>query len=173
MEFFELMKARRSTRKFDPTRPVTDDQVDKILEAAIWAPSSGNTQCGRYFVVRDPKVKEDLALRAGHQTFIAEAPLVIVVCADLEAVGRSYGKKGRELFAIQDTAAAIENMLLAAVDLGLSSCWIGAFEQDKAAKFLGLKDDLLPVAMLPVGYSDAKPKPPPRKTFDELVKHIG
>ncbi len=172
MEFFELVKKRRSIRKFDSQKNVSDEQVNKILEAAIWAPSSGNTQCWRFFVVRDPKVKEDIALRACHQTFINDAPVAIVVCADMEHIGRSYGSRGRELFALQDTAAAVQNILLAVADLGLSSCWIGAFDEGKAAKILGLDGEIRPVAILPIGYSNASPKAPPRKSLDEVVKKV-
>ena len=104
MDFFELVKKRRSIRKFDQNKPVTDEQINKILEAGIWAPSAGNTQCWRFFVVRNSKIKDELAIRAGHQPFINDAPVVIVVCADLDHVGRSYGARGRDTYALQDAA---------------------------------------------------------------------
>ncbi len=172
MELFELIKKRRSIRKYDPAKPITDEQVNKILEAAIWAPSAGNTQCWRFFVVRNPEVKEELAVKAGHQPFINDAPVVIVVCADLNHLGRSYGSRGRETYAIQDTAAAIENMLLTITDMGLSTCWIGAFDEEKAVKILRLPDGFRPLAMLPIAYSVMKPTPPPRKPLTEVVTRV-
>jgi len=172
MDFWELVKKRRSVRKFDNTKNVTDEQFNKLLDAAIWAPSSGNTQCWRFFVVRNAKVKEELAMKAGHQPFMTDASAIIVVCADMNAVGRSYGSRGRETFALQDTAAAVQNILLAVTDLGLASCWVGAFDEGKAAKILGLEDHVRPVCMLPVGYAADDPNPPKRKPMPDVVKRI-
>ena len=172
MDFFELVKKRRSIRKFDQNKPVTDEQINKILEAGIWAPSAGNTQCWRFFVVRNSKIKDELAIRAGHQPFINDAPVVIVVCADLDHVGRSYGARGRDTYALQDTAVAIQNMLLAVTDMGLASCWIGAFDEGRAAKILGLENSLRPVAMLPIGYSTETPLSPRRLPVDTVTKRV-
>lgn len=172
MDFFELVKTRRTVRKFDPIRPVTDEQLEKILSAGIWAPSSGNTQCWRFFVVRNPKVKEDLAMWAGHQPYMNDAPVAIVICADMEHVGRSFGSRGRELFALQDTAAAIQNMLLAITELGLASSWVGAFDEGRASEILKLKADVRPVAMLPIGYAAISPNPPKRKPLSDVVTKV-
>jgi len=171
MDIFELIKHRRSIRKFDPTKAVDEKTVTKILEAAIWAPSAGNTQCWRFQVVRDPDLKKRLAVEAGHQPFINDAPVVIVVCADLDHVERSYGERGRFTYALQDTAAAIENMWLAVTALGLGCCWIGAFSEDEAARILGLPKNLRPVAMLPIGVPAEKPKPPPRRAIAEVTRY--
>lgn len=172
MELFEAIKKRRSVRQFDPNRQVTEEQVNRILEAAIWAPSAGNLQSWHFTVVRDPKIKEELALRAGHQPFINDAPVVIVVSADTGRIGRSYGSRGRDLFSVQDTAAAVENILLAVTDMGLSSCWIGAFDESRAHSILKQEDHLRPVAILPIGYSDAVPNPPKRKPVNEVARFI-
>lgn len=172
MDFWEIVKRRRSVRKFDGSKPVTNEQIDKLLDAAIWAPSAGNTQCWRFFVVRNAKVKEDLAMRAGHQPFMNDADVIIVVCADLNAVGRSYGSRGRETFALQDTAAAIQNIMLAVTDMGLATCWVGAFDEGNAAKILGLEDHVRPLCMLPIGYAVDTPNPPKRKPLSDVVKRI-
>lgn len=172
MDIWQLIKTRRSVRKYDPSKPVSDEQINKILEAAIWAPSAGNSQCWKFFVVRNAKVKDDLAVRAGHQPFINDAPAVIVVCADLDRVGRSFGSRGRDTYSLQDTAAAIQNMLLAITELGLSTCWIGAFDEAKAAEILKLEKNVRPVAMLPIAYSAEKPNPPKRKAVEEVVTRV-
>ena len=171
MDLFEVIKMRRSIRKFDPTKPVDEKTVTKILEAGIWAPSAGNTQCWRFQVVRDPELKARLASDAGHQPFIKDAPVVIVVCADLDHVERSYGGRGRFTYALQDTAAATENMLLAITALGLGCCWIGAFNEEEATKILGLRKGLRPVAILPIGVPAERPKPPPRKDISEVTTY--
>lgn len=151
MDLFEAIKKRRSIRGFCTDKPVDESAVNKILEAGIAAPSAGNEQTWHFFVVRDKETKKKLAIEAGHQKFIDEAPVVIVVCADLARAEKGYGDRGRNTYAIQDTAAAIENMLLAITALGLASCWIGAFKESVAVEILGIDNNLRPVAMLPIG----------------------
>jgi nitroreductase len=97
---------------------------------------------------------------------------VVVVCADLDHIGQSYGSRGRETYSLQDTAAATMNMLLTITDLGLASCWIGAFDEDKAAKLLRLEGGIRPVAMLPIGYSSDDPAPPKRKPLAQVVSYL-
>lgn len=172
MELFELIRKRHSIRKFDPARPVSKEAVQKILEAGLLAPSSKNSQCWRFFVVREDGLRKRLSLEAGHQLFIADAPVVIVVCADLDTIESSSGERGRSTYALQDTAAAIENMLLAITDLGLGSCWIGAFDEAKAAKLLELSSSLRPVAMLPIGVPAETPGARPRKKVEEVATFI-
>ncbi|MBI2342704.1 MAG: nitroreductase family protein [Deltaproteobacteria bacterium] len=172
MEFWEVIKTRRSIRKFDPKKNVSEEQLDKILEAAVWAPSSGNTQCWRFFAVRDKNVKNELANKAGHQPFINDASILIVVCADLDEIARSYGERGRNTYSIQDTSVAIENMLLATTSLGLASCWVGAFDEGRAAKILKLDNNIRPLAMIPIGYAAESPIPPARRSLKEVVIKI-
>jgi nitroreductase len=169
MDIFELIKTRRSIRSFDSSKPVNDETIKKILEAGIWAPSAGNTQCWRFFVIRNEKIKGRLAVEAGHQPFIAEAPVVIVVTADLDYIEKSYGGRGRYTYALQDTAAAIQNILLAVTALGLGCCWVGAFLEEKAAKILELPQNLRPLAMLPIGHPAEKPAAPPRRKVEEVT----
>ena len=173
MELKDAIQKRRSVRGFDSKRDVSEDELNKILEAGRWAPSSGNSQCWNFYVVRDVGIKQQLATKAGHQQFIADAPLVIVVVADLQKSESSFGERGRETYALQDTAAAIENMLLTVTDLGLSSCWIGAFDEERAREILDLPVHMRTVAMLPIGLGDQNAtRPPSRKALSEIVKYI-
>lgn len=169
MELSEVIRKRRSIRRFDPAKGVSDGEIRSILEAAILAPSSGNTQCWHFVVVRDPGIKRRLATDAGHQPFIAEVPVVVVVCTDL-GVSASYGERGINTYSLQDTAAAIQNMLLTVTDMGLGTCWVGAFDEDAAAKILNLRKGLRPVAMLPIGHPAESPDMPGRKDFDEITE---
>ncbi|MBU6997641.1 MAG: nitroreductase family protein [Theionarchaea archaeon] len=155
MELFEAIQTRRSIRTFREDE-VPRNKVKIILESAILAPSEGNLQSWRFYVVTNKEVKEELAKAALDQKFVAQAPVVIVVCTNLQAV-TPYGKRGRELYALQSTAAAIENMLLTAVSQGLGACWVGAFREDKVARILNLKTTLRPVALVAVGYSAEEP----------------
>jgi nitroreductase len=138
MDVFEAMEKRHSVRAFDPSREVSEELVERLLACACLAPSAGNVQPWRFVVVRDPGLKGKLAAAALGQGFVARAPVVIVVCADLEAHASSYGRRGVELYSIQDTAAAVQNMLLAATALGLGTCWVGAFREEEVSGVLGL-----------------------------------
>jgi nitroreductase len=152
MEFWEVIQARRSVRQFQTDMHVRDEQVRRLLEAAIISPSAGNRQPWHFYVVRSKAVKEGLVEAANGQAFIAEAPVVIVVCADAARSGSRYAERGRELYCLQDTAIAATQIMLAAVDMGLGACWVGAFDEERAAAALRLPSILRPVAILPIGY---------------------
>lgn len=170
MELFEVIEHRRSVRQFKQDREISDDELNKILHAAVMAPSSGNTQCSRFVVVRDPDIKSRIATEAGRQLFIKQAPVVIVVCADLECAYSTYGSRGRDTYALQDAAAATQNMLLAIWDMGLGACWVGAFDEAEAASILDLPKGIRPLAIIPIGAPDEPAKRvPPRKNVKKLV----
>ncbi|MGB9593936.1 MAG: nitroreductase family protein, partial [Anaerolineae bacterium] len=152
MEFWDVIQARRSVRQFRQDKPLKEAQVEKLLEAAIRAPSAGNRQPWHFYVVWSQDVKDGLAAAAFDQTFVAEAPVVIVVCADAARSAARYGSRGRDLYCIQDTAIATTHILLAAVDMGLGACWVGAFDEEQAAAVLRLPAVHRPVAIVPVGY---------------------
>ena len=167
MELQDAIKARRSIRRFED-KPVDDDIINKILELGQLAPSAGNLQPRDFVVIKNHETKEKLAAAALNQRFVSEAPVVIAVCANLQRTAH-YGSRGRDLYCIQDSAAAIENMLLAMVDLGLSCCWVGAFDEHAVSKILNLPSHARPVALLPIGYSEVKKGPAKRMPLDELV----
>ncbi len=171
MDLFEVLSQRRSVRQFRRDVAVDDATLRRILEAGTQAPSAGNEQCWRFIAVRDEALKRRLATEAGHQVFIEQAPVAVVVCADLEITEKKYGERGRTTYALQDTAAAIENMLLAASALKLGSCWVGAFDEGKAAQILELPASLRPVAILPIG-APAEPatRVPLRRRVEEVAE---
>ena len=144
-------RQRFSCREFLPD-PVPREFIEAMLEAAVWAPNGGNLQPWRFVVVLSPAHRRALAHAAYGQSFVAAAPAVIVICAVPEESARHYGQRGRELYCLQDTAAATENLLLAATQLGLGSCWVGAFDERAVARGLDLPDGWRPVAMIPVGF---------------------
>jgi len=150
MEFDEVIARRHSVRSYSPRLP-SDIDLKKILEAAHCAPSAGGLNSRRFFLVKDISLKKQLAAAALDQEFIIKAPVVLIVCADLNMIS-SYGDRGRNLYCIQDTAAAIENALLKIVDLGLGACWVGAFDEDQVIKICRLPKELRPVALITIGY---------------------
>lgn len=170
MDVFEAIRARRSVRRY-LSDPVPDEVLEELLSAAILAPSAGNAQPWRFIVVRDLKLREDLVAAAYGQSFLAEAPVVIVVCADLERARRAYHQRGETLYCLQDTAAAIQNLLLAATAKGLGTCWVGAFDEGKVAELLGLPRGLRPVALVPVGKPAETPPARPRRPLSEVVDY--
>jgi len=151
MEFWQVLDSRYSVRSFDPAVDVPPETVERILAAAIRSPSAGNRQPWHFCVVRDPSLRRGLAAAAYGLDFVAQAPVAVVVCADAEQSAERYGQRGRELYCLQDTAAAAEHILLAAVALGLGGCWVGAFDEGQAARVLDLPRRRRPVAILPIG----------------------
>lgn len=166
------IRKRRSIRRFT-TDPVPVDITDKLIEAARWAPSAGNLQPWYFYVVRDAAAKHCLADAAFGQRFLADAPVCIVVCAEPRRSARIYGRRGEELYCIQDTAAAAQNILLAAADYGLGSCWVGAFDEDRVRACLGVPGSLRPVAIITVGYpADGEHPIPSRRELESIVSYV-
>lgn len=170
MDVFEAIKGRRSIRAFQ-NRDVPPETVDRLIDAARWAPSAGNIQPWEFIIVRKPETKRRLAEAALEQTFIEEAPVVIVVCADENRSSQGYGIRGKTLYCLQDTAAAIQNIHLAAYALGLGSCWVGAFREDEAKKILKTPEGVRPIAIIPVGYPAEKPQPRNRRPINQITHY--
>lgn len=168
MEFREVIRARRSVRHFKNDRTVSHEEVRGLIEAATQAPSAGNIQPWRFVVCESMRSRERLSA-ALHQRWAAAAPVVVVVCVDPRPCAARYGDRGEYLYALQDTAAATENLLLAAVDRGLSSCWIGAFDEAAVARAIEVQAPITPVAVLPIGYSAESGGRPRRRPLDEVT----
>jgi len=174
MDFWQVLEARHSVRQFDPAVEVSPETVELILRAAVRAPTAGNRQPWHFYVVRDPGLRRGLAAAAYDQGFVAQAPVAIVVCADAEQSAARYRERGRELYCLQDTAAAAAHVLLAAVALGLGSCWVGAFDEGRAAAVLDLPARHRPVAILPIGQPAGVPaKTTPRQPLEAVATFLG
>lgn len=168
MDFFEVIKRRRSIRAFKPEIP-PEERLSAILEAVRIAPSAGNLQAFKIKVVKDPLVRRALAKASFGQSFVAAAPWVLAFMGDREASRRKYGSRGAELYALQDATIACMHAHLAATALGLGSVWVGAFSPTEVAAALGLPPGLVPVALLPIGLPAEDPQPTPRKPLEELL----
>lgn len=160
---------RRSIRRFRPD-PVSEAVVELILEAGTKGPTGGNMQPWEFIVIDDDYVKKAVveATYSGYysgpgnpQSWILTAPLLIVVCCDFKRTFARYGTDGYK-YASLDVAAAINNMLLAAIGEGLGSCWVGGYREDEIIKALDLPDRVRPLGLLPIGYPDENPSPRPR-----------
>lgn len=168
MDVLRAIKTRRSVRAFTDQQ-VTDKEIEKLIDAARWAPSAGNIQPWDFIIVREPQIKQGLCKAALNQEFIEEAPVVIVVCANPAQSAQRYGSRGINLYCLQDTAAATQNILLAAQATGLSTCWVGSFNEEEAKSVLGAPDGVRPIAIVPVGHAAERPRVRPRKQLTEIM----
>jgi nitroreductase len=150
-ELLNLIKFRRSIRRFS-SKAVDKKIILDLIQAGRWAPSAGNRQPLEITIVDDQVIKDKLVEAAGRQSFIAEAPIVFVITANWERTSERYKERGKSLYCLQDTAAAIQNILLLATAFGLATCWIGAFREEMVSEFCGVPSHSRPVAMIPIGY---------------------
>lgn len=170
MGVLEAIKGRRSVRAFK-SEDVPAEIVEKLIDAARWAPSAGNVQPWEFIIVRKPEIKRRLVEAALGQMFIEEAPVVIVVCANEDRSTQGYSVRGKTLYCIQDTAAAIQNIHLTAYSLGLGTCWVGAFKEEEARETLKVPHGIRPVAIIPVGYPAESPPPRSRRLISQIVHY--
>lgn len=171
MDFFEVIKNRRCVRKF-LNKKVSDEKIKILLEAATLAPSAGNLQSWYFVVVKDNEIKKKLVKASFFQKFISSAPVVIIAYADTKRNSLVYGKRGRELYAVQDVTIASQNIFLTATALGLGACWVGAFNENKVQEILSLKKHLRPIAIMPIGYPAQTPKIRSRRPIEKISKTV-
>jgi nitroreductase len=150
--FWMVLERRHCVRSFNPDKKISKQDLTKILEAGHKNPTAGGLHPEKFMVIKDSSTKERLAEASYGQNFIVDAPVVIVVCADLDVSSTKYGQRGRELYSVQDTAAATQNMFLAATALGIGACWVGGFEEKKGAEILKLPNHIRPLVIFPLGY---------------------
>ena len=176
MEVIEAIKTRRSIRKYKDTA-VDDKTIELVLEAARWAPSWANTQCWRFIVVRDNKIKDELANITTYNNpatnAIRNAPVVIVACAELGKSGYYDGEQATDKgdWYMFDVGIAMQNLVLTAHSLGLGTVCNGLFDAKKTASILGVPQGFCVVAITPLGYPDQEPRPRPRKELSEIVSY--
>lgn len=168
MDVLDAIKERRSIRRFKGD-PVEIEVLSEILEAGKWAPSAGNLQDRSIVIVKSLKTKKKLAMAAA-QSFVAKAPVVLVVCAKRKVAGSKYGPRGARLYAIQDTAAMVQNMMLAAYSMDVGSCWVGAFNEDYVRRIIRIPKGTRPVAMVLLGYYEKTPKAPEKHVEIHMEK---
>ena len=139
MDFYDVLSARRSVRVYQET-PVEDAALQRILEAGRKAPSWMNRQCWRFVVVRDPDVKKMLGEMVGNPSSecFEKAPCAIAVCADPSDSGVTGGKE----YYMADCAIAMEHIMLAAANEGLSTCWVGTFAEYPVRNVLRLPKEI-------------------------------
>src|ERR687889_332846 len=157
MDFETVVKRRRMCREF-LDREVPRQKIDRILDLACRYPSAGHTEPQEFIVVRDQRMKHELARAALDQMFVAQAPLVIVVVSDVRRSARRYGERGVRFFSIIDGAFVAMLILLAVVDEGLGACFVGSFYDEEVQELLSLPQQVRPIGIIPVGYCAEGPR---------------
>ncbi len=166
MDLYEAIKTRKSVRRFR-NLPVEEETVTKLLEAARLAPSANNSQEWRFVVVRDPETRKALADAASRQDFVAEAPVVIVCCAETDG---GVMRCGLQRYPV-DATLAIDHLMLAAAAEGLGTCWVAAFDPSAAREVLGLSENEELIAFTPLGYPADEPTPKKRIALSDLIRY--
>ncbi len=149
MDFYEVVRTRRSIRSYKPD-PIPEETLMRILDAARIAPSGSNRQPWKFIIVKDETLKKRLAAACHNQTFIAEAPVVIVACG--YNIHWNRGGYMGDLSMLVDVSIAFTHLILAARAEGLGTCWIGAFDNEEVKKILGVPENVNVVAITPLGY---------------------
>ncbi|MBN2461337.1 MAG: nitroreductase family protein [Candidatus Cloacimonetes bacterium] len=160
----DIIKSRFSVRKFRDD-PVRESDLHLILEAARLAPSARNLQEWHFVVIRDKGKRRQLTDICRGQSFVAEAPVTIAVCAGNTDYIMACGEKAYTV----DAAIAAEHIVLQAAELGLGTCWIGAFYQDGIARLINLPENMRVVALIPLGYPGVTRKERLVKEFTDIV----
>ena len=171
MNVLEAIRRRQSIRAYQP-RPVEPEKLTAVLAAANQAPSAGNLQAYRIWVVRDEARKQALVAAAAGQKFLATAPVVLVFAVEPPRSAAKFGLRGEQLYCQQDVCAAVSNAMLAAVELGLGTCWVDAVDAGLAGQAVGLPADQRAAVMLPIGYPAEMPPRTTRRTLADLVTDL-
>jgi nitroreductase len=171
VDFFEVIEERHSVRAYID-QPVPSDRLQRILEAINRAPSAGNRQAFEVYLVRQARLRNKLVQAGNDQEFLAQAPVVLVFCTHAELDTDRYGQRGAELYCIQDATIACSFAMLAASALGLSTVWVGAFDEEAVRQIIRAPSNQRPVAMLPIGYAAETPRLRSRRALGNLVHEV-
>jgi nitroreductase len=165
--FLDFLSKRRSIRAFKDNI-IDESQLHKILQACNLAPSSGGLQTFEIYQIKNKEMKERLVSAAKDQTLVAQAPLLLVFCTNPSRSVERFGERS-QLFSVQDATIAAAYAQLTVHALGLSTVWIGAFDEKKVSEILHLPQGQRPVAILPIGYENEKPKEKTTREIKDLL----
>ncbi|MFQ5821659.1 MAG: nitroreductase family protein [Candidatus Heimdallarchaeota archaeon] len=158
MKVQEAIIERRSIRKYS-TKPVSDDLIMQVLEAGRWAPSSDNSQPWEFIVIRDQNTRNRLSELSFWGRFLAQAPVAIAIVTDPHKSSTH----------IIDGACVTQNMMLAAWELGLGTCWIANLNTNETKRILGIPNELYVITVTPLGFPKKSPPKPSRKDIRTLI----
>jgi len=166
MDVMSSIRGRRSIRRY-LDRPVEDEKLNLVLEAARLAPSAGNYQDWKFIVVKDGGLRAKLADLAGAEQFVKQSPVVIAACGTNPGAVMACGQYKYSV----DLSIATSYMTLEAHELGLGTCWLGHFYEKEVKDILRIPEGVRVVALLSLGYPAEDPAPRPRKRLEEIVSY--
>ena len=167
MDFDKVIKERHCVRTFKTTKKPSYKEIVMAIDAATKAPMAGNIYATKYVLVQDKEKIKAIAV-AAQQDFIADVDFIVVICTDKKDLERNYYERGK-MYARQQAGAAIENLFLKLTDLGLATCWIGAYSDETIKRILKIPDDIDIEAMLPIGYAFEKTKQKTKPDLDRVL----
>jgi nitroreductase len=162
VDIFEAIKGRRSIRQFTD-EPIGKDALEKLLDAARWAPTGGNQQRWRFVVVTSPSVKK-LIKKFAPGIFVMPAAF-IVICVEKEPGANPWAERSY----LADCAIAAQNILLAAYEMGIGSCLALSYAKVAIKEILNLPEDVEPLLVVTLGYPAEDPEPPPRLELNQIA----
>ena len=172
MNALEAIQARQSIRAYQ-AKPIEPAKLTAILSAANQAASAANLQAYHIYVVRAEAAKQELVKAAAGQKFLGTAPIVLVFAIEPARSAAKFGPRGEQVYCQQDACAAVCNAMLAAVELGLGSCWVDAVDADLAGRAIGLPSGQRAIVLLPIGYPAETPPRTARRVLSDLVTDLG
>jgi nitroreductase len=172
MNVLEAIHVRQSIRAYQ-ARAIEPAKLEEVLSAANRAASAANLQAYQIYVVRDEARKQALVAAAAGQKFLATAPIVLVFAVDPVRSAAKFGPRGEQIYCVQDACAAVCNAMLAAVELGLGTCWVDAVDEALAGKAIGLPAGQRAAVILPLGYPTENPPRTSRRALSDLVRDLG
>lgn len=171
MEFDKVIEARHSVRNFKKGKKPNYQDIILAIDSARQGPLAGNQPSLKYILVSEKEKIKKLAA-ASQQDFIEDVDYCIVVCSDKKFLKKSYYEKG-EIYARQEAGAAIITILLKLTELGLASCWVGAFAEEMVKRAIGIPAEIDVEAILPVGYEMGKAKKKLKPSLDSMLYFNG
>ncbi len=161
MDIKEVIRSRRSIRRYED-KPIPPDKLEAVFDMARLAPSARNLQPWEFIVVQDKSTRKGIAEGCRYGSFLSECPAIIIGCGDVQLSPK---------WASSDTVIAMEHIALAAIEEGLGTCWIGAFDENEIRGLLRIPENLKVIALMAIGFPDERPKPRSRKTLAEFVSY--
>jgi nitroreductase len=171
MDFYSVLKARHSVRAFED-KEVSEDKIEKIIGSFMLAPSAGNLQAYKVYYTKNPAVKKDLAIACMGQSPVEQASAVFVFCADKKQAESKYGERGYDFYSVQDATIATAYAQLSAAAEGLGAVWVGAFDPLEVSRLINAEPHVVPVSVLPVGYTAEEPGIRERRAVKDIVKEV-
>lgn len=153
MEFIDVITKRKSVRSYLP-KEVPEELITEIAQRMERAPSAGDLKAWKAFFLSSPDVRKQIAAAALDQNFLAQAPVVVVFCANPEVSSKKYGERGASFYCLQDATIAAAYCQLIATDLGLATCWVGAFYSSEIQRIAKIPETLQPIALMALGYEN-------------------